>query len=247
MHLLIRLKESRYPFPMTIFDKSSFWYGSYYQGRDIKKAADNILRLSNANPTEKLVELGCGEIAARGFEIVGLDPSIKMIEIARNQNPNIRFVKGDINDVRRGNFNILFGYFHVMNYAVAGGKLEEFLKRVRDSLTGTSRAIFDFWNYDVVSKAGLSAVSRDFIAGEKLLTRRVFPKIENYEVELKIQIEEKESGHVVSNELHRLGLFEISELRVIAERIGLNIEISNWVPQDSNQFTSVAILTHDGI
>lgn len=57
---------------------------------------------------ERVLDLGCGtghltaEIAASGAEVVGMDAAAEMLETARAEHPDLRFVQGDAQDFTLG-------------------------------------------------------------------------------------------------------------------------------------------------
>ncbi len=69
-----------------------FIYGRYQIFEEVKKD------LKNLNPNSKILDLGCGTghlskfISELGFEVVGIDPSKKMLDLAKGNFPDISFV-----------------------------------------------------------------------------------------------------------------------------------------------------------
>lgn len=71
-----------------------FIYGRY----QVFEEVDEELKL--LSPGNKVLDLGCGTghfsnyIFSKGFEVHAIDPSLKMLEFARNNFPNISFIEG---------------------------------------------------------------------------------------------------------------------------------------------------------
>ena len=71
-----------------------FIYGRYQIFEEVKKD------LKKLTPDSKVLDLGCGTghlsqyIKEIGFEVIGLDPSLKMLEFAKNNFCDISFVEG---------------------------------------------------------------------------------------------------------------------------------------------------------
>ena len=71
-----------------------FIYGRYQIFEEVKKD------LNRLRPNSKILDLGCGTghlsqyIKEMGFEVIGLDPSLKMLELAKNNFFNITFIEG---------------------------------------------------------------------------------------------------------------------------------------------------------
>ena len=60
-----------------------------------------VADLLDAPEGSRVLDLGCGngtlttELAARGYDVVGLDASEAMLDLARNAHPELRFIQGD--------------------------------------------------------------------------------------------------------------------------------------------------------
>jgi ubiquinone/menaquinone biosynthesis C-methylase UbiE len=73
-------------------------YSSSLERRAVAAFADEVLASDLAGP---VVDVGCGtghvthDLASAGLEVVGVDPSPGMLEIARRSHPDICYVEGD--------------------------------------------------------------------------------------------------------------------------------------------------------
>jgi SAM-dependent methyltransferase len=73
-------------------------FGSALERRAVALLADEVAASGLAGP---VVDVGCGtghvtaDLAAAGLDVVGVDPSRGMLEIARRTHPDVRFVVGD--------------------------------------------------------------------------------------------------------------------------------------------------------
>lgn len=82
------------------------WDTSLYDGKHsfVWRYAEGVIDLLAPQAGERILDLGCGtghltaRISASGAEVVGLDSSVAMIEEARKNYPDIRFVVGDGTD-----------------------------------------------------------------------------------------------------------------------------------------------------
>lgn len=83
--------------------RTTAWNAELYDGRHsfVWKLAGDVLALLDAQPGERIVDLGCGtghltaQIADRGAATVGVDASAEMIAKARATHPHLRFEVGD--------------------------------------------------------------------------------------------------------------------------------------------------------
>jgi trans-aconitate methyltransferase len=79
------------------------WDAGLYDAKHafVSEKAQGVVELLAAKSGENILDLGCGtgtltaEIAASGAQLVGLDRSASMLEVARRKFPNLRFEVGD--------------------------------------------------------------------------------------------------------------------------------------------------------
>ena len=86
------------------YDAIAEWWQNYHQDSDYGVAALERA-LGFAGLGRRALDVGCGagwrlirRLEARGFDVTGVDASAKMIELARRNHPNGRFVQADISD-----------------------------------------------------------------------------------------------------------------------------------------------------
>jgi ubiquinone/menaquinone biosynthesis C-methylase UbiE len=67
-----------------------------------RKLVDTVVRLSGLATGARVADLGCGSgvfaslLHARGYNVVGLDISPKLLQLARTKYPQISFLEGDV-------------------------------------------------------------------------------------------------------------------------------------------------------
>ena len=86
------------------YDVIAEWWQDYHQDSDYGVAALKRA-LGFAGKGRRALDVGCGaggrlirRLEARDFDVTGVDASAKMIELARRNHPNGRFVQADISD-----------------------------------------------------------------------------------------------------------------------------------------------------
>ena len=75
------------------------WNSSLYQEKHafVWHYGENLLQILNPQPTERILDLGCGtgqlteKIAEADAEVIGIDSAPEMIEKAQQNYPNIKF------------------------------------------------------------------------------------------------------------------------------------------------------------
>jgi SAM-dependent methyltransferase len=97
-------------------DKAKWDAGLYDDKHSfVWKLAAGVLELLNAQPGERILDLGCGtghltaKIAAFGSQVVGVDRSPEMIRQAKEKYPSLRFEVMDARDIQLdGQFDAVF-------------------------------------------------------------------------------------------------------------------------------------------
>jgi len=78
-----------------------FWNADLYKNKHdfVFRYGEEMVSLLDPKPGENILDLGCGTgelteaIAAKGAEVIGLDHSKQMIDVARESYPNVSFVQ----------------------------------------------------------------------------------------------------------------------------------------------------------
>jgi len=147
---------------LKVFNNYSKYYDLIYSDKDYTAETQYIHSLLQkyAPNTKSILELGCGtgihaiSLGRRGYEICGIDNSIKMLKCAEdrllhisgNQAPKISFAKGNIRSIRlKKHFDAVIALFHVINYQVTNRELQDFFKTVSYHLKPGGFFIFDSW------------------------------------------------------------------------------------------------------
>lgn len=134
----------------TSFFSSSEQYFAKYKVDLVKK--------STPHPVTRILEYGCGigrnvsylQAAFPGAEIIGTDISEASLEIARAENPGVRF-EGERADLPLGDFDLIFvaGVFHHIPPAERPGALALLSTRLRP---GGTLCVFEHNPYNPVTR-----------------------------------------------------------------------------------------------
>ena len=208
------------------------YYDLFNKDKNYTKEVDFLEQVfnkfSNKNKIKKILDLGCGtglhtkELIKRGYEVVGLDLSKEMIEIAKQRNPSTNFYVSDMSNFNiydkenSGNekFDAIICMFSVLGYLTENSQLENFFKSCKNHLKENGLLILDVWN-------GLGVMNELPSSREKIvevsdsdktlkIIRKSFPELDSrnhinnvkfvVKVFEKVENENESFGNVIKNE-----------------------------------------------
>lgn len=136
-------------------------YDDVYRAKEYEAECDVLERIwqrMGSGPVHAVLDLGCGtgnhalSLAARGYEVVGIDRSEEMIARARDKASADRrvdgtsFQRGDIGEVRLGRtFDAVTMLFAVLGYQTTNSDVLAALRTARGHLSPGCLLIADVW------------------------------------------------------------------------------------------------------
>lgn len=136
-------------------------YDALYRGKDYAGECDlllDVLREANGRGLRRILDLGCGTgshaliLAQRGLEVIGVDRSAEMTEIARQRAAPLppgrrpEFVTADIRDLRLDEtFDAVLMMFAVLGYQRTNAEVLAALHTARAHLDEGGLFAFDVW------------------------------------------------------------------------------------------------------
>ena len=130
-------------------------YDALYRAKDYAAEASFLERCFErfaSAPVRRVLDIGCGtgrhahELANRGFEVVGVDRSPAMLEIARQRAPSLRFIEGDMRDVDlRERFDAVVMLFAALSYQTTPDAILAALRTARRHLPAGGLLVADVW------------------------------------------------------------------------------------------------------
>jgi SAM-dependent methyltransferase len=179
----------------TTFGKVySKYYDTLYTDKDYEKECDFIeevfQRYLLIKPV-KILDVGCGtgghlvHLARRGYEIMGIDKSEYMVQIAeekiRKYNLRAKVIVADVLDFNLAEkFDACISMFAVMSYIIKTDDIIKAFKNVRRHLKQGGLFIFDYWYGPAIltikPSGRVKVVERDEIK----LIRTVMPELDTF-------------------------------------------------------------------
>lgn len=147
---------------MSVFGDYSRYYDLLYRDKDYEAEVAYIVALIEqyAPGAKTILELGCGTgkhatlLAARGYEVVGVDMSADMLLAAQTRQgqldasiaARLQLEAGDVRSVRLGKqFDVVISLFHVISYQTTNSDLQATFETVGKHLNAGGVFIFDYW------------------------------------------------------------------------------------------------------
>lgn len=224
---------------------------------EIKNAL--IEKLLKEQKVKTVLDMTCGTgsqvfyLSERGYEVIGSDFSPALINMARNKakevNRNITFIKGDMREIKVGEFDAVITIFNAIGH-LTKADFEKALKNIRANLKDNGIYIFDIFNLQAIT----DEVINDFVMDiESTVNGVTLHNVQHSEVD-------KDKGLLISHdhytiskdgrapEIHTnsfsLKIYTAKELQTILNRNGF--EIISQYDMDGNSFIadkSLNILT----
>jgi SAM-dependent methyltransferase len=179
----------------TAFGKVySKYYDALYTDKDYEKECDFIEEVFQRHlliKPVKILDVGCGtgghlvHLARRGYEVVGIDKSEHMVQIAeekiRKYNLRAKVIVADVLDFNLDEkFDACISMFAVMSYIIKTDDIIKAFKNVRRHLKLGGLFIFDYWYGPAVltirPSGRVKVVERN---GIKLI-RTVMPELDTF-------------------------------------------------------------------
>jgi len=194
--------------------------------------------------SKKILNLGCGTgkhdllLAELGYELVSVDISETMIEIAKSQNPhpNIDYWVGDVRNYQIDQtFDVVISLFHVMSYQTTEKDLFNSFRTVQKHLTSKGIFIFDCWYGPGVVADPPKHVKRNVedqnIKVQRKTTPFQIPEKNIVKVQFEVTVEEKNTSiKNVFEEIHPMRYWFNEEIQSIASQSGLSrVEYYKWM------------------
>lgn len=213
-------------------------YDALYEEKDYEAECDLVERVFaqyGEGEFRSILDLGCGTgnhaipLARRGYEVVGVDRSEAMLELAREKGDGgPSFVLGDIRDVRLGReFDAVLVLFAVLGYQHADGDVAAALATARDHLRPGGLLLFDVWYGPAVLREKPEHRERTVENGTERIVRssdgRLDEAAQLATVDFRVQRFEGRELVAETEETHEMRYFFAPELEAFLAAAGLRL------------------------
>ncbi|MDQ3964083.1 MAG: class I SAM-dependent methyltransferase [Actinomycetota bacterium] len=216
-------------------------YDLFYAEKDYEGEVDTlgeILSKHGRSETGSVLDLGCGTgghavpLAKRGHEVVGVDRSPSMLQVARDKaraaNVAVEFRDGDIRDIEVGRrFDAVLAMFAVVGYQTTNRDVERVFQTARSHLDAGGLFLFDVWFGPAVLVQGPSDRFRilESDEGTHLRAASTTLDLDSQTCDVTISTWQIEEGRVVgqSQEDHTMRFFFPQEVALFAQATGFEV------------------------
>jgi SAM-dependent methyltransferase len=236
------------------------YYDRIYWWKDYNQEVDFLTKVLKRYEVrgKRILEVACGTgnhtkiLAAKGYEITGVDISDKMLSIARRKvRSHARFLRGDMRDldaVVDGRYEAAICLFSAISYNLTRSDLKRTIQGLYDHLKERGVVIFD-----------THFTKRSFEDGHR--GEDIFDEGGVFGARLGISKREGDAGLisfsylikdgaktiVLRNDVHRFGLFDINDFLVTMQEVGF-VEAGAYVDwtfkkaKEENQFRDLVFV-----
>lgn len=176
-----------------VFKNYARSYVALYQDKEYEVECDFLERAwkrFSPQPVKQVLDLGCGAgghvfpLAARGYEVTGIDRSPVMLELAKHRAAGLsgkqpRLQVGDVQTLRLDqSFDAVVCMFAVLGYQTSNDGLLSTLRTARQHLNPGSLFLCDFWYGPAVLKQQPADRIKEVMDGDERIVRLASPSID---------------------------------------------------------------------
>jgi SAM-dependent methyltransferase len=214
---------------------------------------EKVIHKYSNEGSKEILDLGCGtgihdkNLTEKGHNILGLDLSKDMIEIAKSKDiPNANFIVGNMANFELGKkFDVCISMFAAFGYLIENKEIKSSIKSIKKHLNKGGLFIFEVWNGLAVMNELPSSRENEEISENYKIIRKSYPKLNSFkqycEVKFNVKILENNSLINEYEETHNMRFFFPQEIKKYLEdenfevleicnafELGSKIDENNW-------------------
>jgi SAM-dependent methyltransferase len=230
-------------------------YDALYADKDYDAECDLLESIFHdaGRSVRAVLDLGCGtgahavRLAARGYEVTGVDLSEGMLSRARSRadavGAAVELVQGDVRTVRlHRRFDAVVCMFAVLGYQTTDQDVLATLRTVREHLTSGGVFVFDVWYGPAVEAIGPSERAKVASTGDGELERQgsgiLQPDAHLCTVHYRLIDRRPGVPDKVTDEVHRMRYFFPDELQRSLADAGLSLRALAPFPDNAARLSA---------
>jgi SAM-dependent methyltransferase len=197
-------------------------------------APEVVRRLRGSKtPVRRILDVGCGAglltraLTNAGFNVVAIDASAALLELARVHAPKAHFIHGSVHDIEIRDVDAVVAVGESLTYhaqpAEADYRIRRFLERVSEAIPSGGMLVFD-----VIGLGQPSLVGRNWKSGDDWAVLTETTESQDERILVRNIETFRRVGDLFrrSREIHKVRLFEINELCDELASLGFTTEIA---------------------
>ncbi|MBI4651329.1 methyltransferase domain-containing protein [Candidatus Desantisbacteria bacterium] len=222
---------------MVFNEEYSSSYDYFYKDKDYEKECDfleSIFEKFSYKP-KTILDIGCGTgghalvLAKRGYDIVGIDRSIHMLNIAKQKKNELgleaELIEGDITKiVLNRKFDAIISMFAVMSYQINNSLLSSVCALAKESLIPDGLFMFDCWHgMGVLNDKPVPKIKEIKINNRERIIRFTQPEFDmlNHIVNINFKVWKiKDNNFNETDEIHPMRFLFPQEIKYFLEVAG---------------------------
>ena len=233
-------------------------YDRLYADKDYEDECDQLevaFRRYGQLPVHSILDLGCGTgghafpLAARGYQVTGVDSSEAMLQEARRKLPSVdaapEFVRGDIRNLDLGRqFDAALMMFAVLGYQTSDSDVHQALVSARHHLRAGGLLAGDFWYGPTVLRVSPSDRLKRVELGGVELVRSATTELDIHrhlaKVHYRLTQVNGQAEALIGEETHRMRFFFPRELERFLIEAGMDLTGLHPFPDIDSQLDSTS-------
>lgn len=237
---------------MGVFGEYADYYDLFYREKDYEGECDFLEAVFadlSGREVRSVLDLGCGTgghcipLSRRGYRVVGVDRSGKMLRRARDKARDIsrgpRFECADIGELRLGEgFDAVVSLFNVAGYQKQSDQVHRMFETAGIHLNPEGVLVFDFWFAPSVMADRPHCRLKEVVSGDLSILRFADPvlRVEANRVDIDYRVLCLDKDRVAADirERHEVRFFSLPEIEEFLRPHGLEvIRFCKWLQPES--------------
>jgi len=236
---------------MNTYDQYAQYYDILYQDKNYVKETDfvdTLIKKHQGKQSNSLLDLGCGSgehaylFAEKGYNVLGIDRSEPMIDLAASQYPASEKLSFKVRDITNYTpeqpFDTAVALFNVIGYLSTNDNLNATFSNVAKSLNTGGLFIFDFWYGPAIlhkqPQTQIKRLETDYTSITRISEPHLFHEENRVNLFIELIVEDRLSNRTqYIHEEHPIRYFFMPEIEYFAKKHGFDLIDSHaWMESD---------------
>ncbi|MDD7267902.1 MAG: class I SAM-dependent methyltransferase [Lachnospiraceae bacterium] len=219
---------------MEAYQQLAYVYDLFMEAVPYQNWANHILRIlkENQNPNRIIADIGCGTgrlttlLAAGGYDLIGIDASTEMLEMAREQSDgfSILYLQQVLPDFELyGTVGAIVCTCDTINYLTKEDEVHQFMHWVNNYLEPGGLFWFDFHEPAYYEELGDTVLAEDHEGAAFIWENSYDPQTAVNEYQLSLFVEGEDGRYDRAVEYHRQRGYTTEQMKQWVSEAGLKV------------------------